>query len=684
MSAELPQGFEVIPDSNIKPSSELPEGFSLLSMDSKQDLPSGYEVIDPDPIQDQPMIDEQLSSSGVIEKTPEQKTMGELVGEKVEGFGGNIQNLGAAFGERASDVAGNLVGGFETISRSITDFVDENRIELSDNPQFRALQESLLAGRDKQIGKMSEVSEDLKGFDLGYKETMGSEQLKESYRNKGLTDPSFYVDVAKFGLEQGVKSIPDMIAISQTLPVYALSKIEEMSQTHAQNDGRDKATLKDFAMTAPFAIGSIAFDSMGMGAMSSAFKKAAGDQILKAGFKEAAKRVAKAGAKGLTGEAATEAIQEGIIEYIGEKWGTDAKMDVWEAFERGGFGALAGGLMGGAVSTAGGVATELTQKQEVTPEEAPAPDDIVPGEVIPEEVIPEETVEVEPEIDTDFEGTGLTEEEAVEAGATGKAPSTKVKAEDQSTVEDVLRGALGAGGIKVKEGDVWSAFDQKEKYGQGAVDKASGALSDTLAETFPDRFDPQKDEPVGWLRENFGEDTSKKIIAVDYDIEQMNRDEATPYILQGIEEGVGSTTGEANTVENILGDNKRVKIYFDGDTYSLTRNGESIFLNGKYINKTDVTGKSIFAGAAPVSKMGEVSAMKEPIKKDSAYFKGVVDGGKKQDYTKLTDYDIDKLHYQNGIKEVADHFGIKRPSGMSVTEIRAKIKEKIVVRKRLG
>jgi hypothetical protein len=92
--------------------------------------------------------------------------------------------------------------------------------------------------------------------------------------------------------------------------------------------------------------------------------------------------------------------------------------------------------MGGGISTTGGIATELTQKKEIAPEEVAAPDDIVP-EV--EEVTPEDAPEAEPEVDTDHKGTGLTKEEAEDIGATGETGKGKIVAQDQSTVDSVLR-----------------------------------------------------------------------------------------------------------------------------------------------------------------------------------------------------------------------------------------------------
>jgi hypothetical protein len=175
------------------------------------------------------------------------------------------------------------------------------------------------------------LADEFRGLKLGYKEAMGSEQLKEAYNQKGLTDPSFYADVAEFGLEQGVKSTPDMVAIMYALPAYAASKIEEMASESARNDDREDPTIVDAFKVAPFALASIVFDKIGIKYMTKAFKTKAGKEMLKAGFFNAAKRIAASTGKGVAGESVTEFVQEGVIEYIGKKWGTKAKMDVFEA-----------------------------------------------------------------------------------------------------------------------------------------------------------------------------------------------------------------------------------------------------------------------------------------------------------------------------------------------------------------
>ncbi|WP_375211520.1 hypothetical protein, partial [Hyphococcus sp.] len=105
-------------------------------------------------------------------------------------------------------------------------------------------------------------------------------------------------------------------------------------------------------------------ERIGAKGITQAGKEEIGKEILKAGILNSTKRVAAAGGKAMTKEAATEAIQEGMIEYVGERYGTDVAMDWKEALDQAAAGAVAGGVFGGTGGGAMATANEINYSPE--------------------------------------------------------------------------------------------------------------------------------------------------------------------------------------------------------------------------------------------------------------------------------------------------------------------------------
>jgi len=210
------------------------------------------------------------------------------------------------------------------------------------------------------------ATDNLKNIDAGYVPENTWKSVKEEFSEGGALSASAYGEVLAYGFEQGIKSIPDMVAVTLSLPAYVIARSGEIGETRAQNKGKEKAELTDIIEAAPFALGSAILEGIGARGITRAGAEVLGKEALKRGIKAASKRIAAAGGAAAGRESVTEFVQEGILEYLGERFGTDAKLDIAEAFDRGLGGLVAGGTFGGPVggSVAGG--RELARPSQKT------------------------------------------------------------------------------------------------------------------------------------------------------------------------------------------------------------------------------------------------------------------------------------------------------------------------------
>lgn len=217
--------------------------------------------------------------------------------------------------------------------------------------------------------------------------------------------------VIKFGIEQGITSIPDMVAVlggPASIAMYVNARSNEIGEIRAQHKGLAEATFQENLEALPFALGSALLERIGAGKIVSAFgtKKTAeqvGQELLESGYKAVAKRIASRTLAAAGTEAATEAFQEGVLEYLGETLGTDAPTSWRDAVERGFFGALGGATFGGTAGgtlALGGEATRAFDQQMIREMEEDFLADQGPDpEIIPDTDFDEEgnIVTVEPE-----------------------------------------------------------------------------------------------------------------------------------------------------------------------------------------------------------------------------------------------------------------------------------------------
>lgn len=290
--------------------------------------------------------------TGAAMKAPEEQSMLELVS-------GKLKNWGAGAGERAGDVGGALLQTIETVGSGLEQKFPMGGLVLEDGdilPSVLGPEEWAKREAEPILTKGAEV---LKGVDLGYQEKVGWEDVKKSFSEGGPLSGSAYADVLEYGLEQGVKSVPDMVAAITALPAYIFARSGEIGEQRAKNKGKESAELEDVLEAAPFAVADSLLERIGAKGITQAGKEEIGKEILKAGILNSTKRVAAAGGKAMTKEAATEAIQEGMIEYVGERYSTDVAMDWKEALDQAAAGAVAGGVFGGAGGGAIATANEI-------------------------------------------------------------------------------------------------------------------------------------------------------------------------------------------------------------------------------------------------------------------------------------------------------------------------------------
>ncbi|WP_297331325.1 LPD38 domain-containing protein [Pseudoalteromonas sp.] len=356
-------GFQVSPVDPVVSESVAEQDPGLIAQPRPQEPVApmtGYGASSDIPIQQQEPIPQQQpvdGFTGAAMKAPEEQSMLELVS-------GKLKNWGAGAGERAGDVGGALLSTIQTVGEGIEQKLPMGGFVWEDGdiiPSYKSPEEWAKTDVEPILNKGAEV---LEGIDLGYQEKVGWEDVKKSFSEGGPLSGSAYADVLEYGIEQGVKSVPDMVAAIYALPTYIFARSGEIGEQRAQNKGKEKAELEDVLEAAPFAVASSLLERIGAKGITKAGKEEIGKEILKAGIKESTKRVAAAGGKAMTKEAATEAIQEGMIEYVGERYGTDVAMDWKEALDRAAAGAVAGGVFGGA----GGLATSTANEINYSPE----------------------------------------------------------------------------------------------------------------------------------------------------------------------------------------------------------------------------------------------------------------------------------------------------------------------------
>ena len=143
--------------------------------------------------------------------------------------------------------------------------------------------------------------------------------------------------VIPFALEQGIVSVPDMVAAVANLPAYVAARTGEIGQTRAENDQRDDATVEDLVTALPAAAASALLERFATRALVG----------LNAPVRTIG-QVPGAVGRSIVREGTTEAVQESI-ESVGETAGTRRGFSIAETADRAAAGFVGGAPFGGAV-----------------------------------------------------------------------------------------------------------------------------------------------------------------------------------------------------------------------------------------------------------------------------------------------------------------------------------------------
>lgn len=283
-------------------------------------------------------------------------------------------NVARGFTERIADLTGGFIGVAVDIATPPMEFVEDaigplGGFAWEDGdylPTYLNGEKWTKYERLKRDGKgfFDTLATGLKNFDAGYIPQATWDTVKQEFSEDSLSI-SAWAEVMEYGFETGVMSLADMGGMVLNFPAYIISRAGEIGDKRAINSGRDEGDLVDTLEAAPFALGSALFDKFGMTQIFKSVGKEGveqlGKDVIQAGFaKVASQRVAGAVAI----EATTEAFQEGVVEYLGERLGTDAAISWQESLDRAAAGAVAGGIAGGGLSAASTTGAAILQPKE--------------------------------------------------------------------------------------------------------------------------------------------------------------------------------------------------------------------------------------------------------------------------------------------------------------------------------
>lgn len=189
---------------------------------------------------------------------------------------------------------------------------------------------------------------DARSLDTGYRPRTTWEDVKQRPLAEFLP----------FALEQGLVSLPDMVAAVFTPGAYFTALEGDIAQNRAENDKRQEPTVGDYAAAAPTAAVTVLLERF-------ATKGIIGAEDAVTALSQLPKAVGVAAAK----EGVTEAVQN-AMQYASETVGTKKGFKWGEFGEQALQGAVAGGPFGGAVRGATGGLQLATERVRVGHEQA--------------------------------------------------------------------------------------------------------------------------------------------------------------------------------------------------------------------------------------------------------------------------------------------------------------------------
>jgi len=249
------------------------------------------------------------------------------------GFGSGIERLISRLGERSGQIVTNFAGTAETTMGGVEPFV-RRQLDRAGIPSFDAV-------RDETTGAISIVRSTPETYARGLRLANALDDVNPV--PQGTTWEEFKQRPVEraipFILEEGIASLPDMIAAVFATPFYVASQTGDIGGQRAENDGREITTVGDLVAALPAAVASSYLDKLsGRGMLGIS------DELVGGGLR------AVAGASGRAGvvELGTETAQS-VIEYAGATVGTEAGFDPVTALDRAAQGAVIGGPFGATV-----------------------------------------------------------------------------------------------------------------------------------------------------------------------------------------------------------------------------------------------------------------------------------------------------------------------------------------------
>ena len=243
-------------------------------------------------------------------------------------------SFGAGISSRALGIVGDLIEGTARIGEQGGDYL-ERKMPLS------GLTEGQI--QERQLDPIFKAAEWFKRQQkaINYQPSVDFQQVKADPLNLGQT--------GKFIVEQGANSIPDMAAAVVNLPGYVLSRINNIADERAKNEGRPgDVNLADMAKAAPGAIAEATLERFATGRLFP-------------GNIAGASALSRIG-KQVGIQAGTEGIEE-VAGYAGETLGTKAGFNIADSVDRFLSGALVGGPMGGSVQSSAEVIGRIMGRQ---------------------------------------------------------------------------------------------------------------------------------------------------------------------------------------------------------------------------------------------------------------------------------------------------------------------------------
>jgi hypothetical protein len=260
---------------------------------------------------------------------------------------GWLSGMGRGIAERTARIVGFVPDTANTIADVLPDWLDKGLKIDSDGIRVVEGQEY----RDVSLGKKASKALDAVDFGSNRAPLATTEEIKEQWKAGDKWDAAG--NAAQFAVEQGILSLPDMVAVIANMPLYTIGMAGDYAQTRAQNDGRDQANAAD------------ALISAGTAVFVSALERYGADKVFdRLGGKETKTKLRK-WVEGIIAEAATEAAQN-PAEFAGTYLGTakEGEVTAGALAEQAGFGAL-GGAGGGA--TIGGAVQLLSDNGQAPP-----------------------------------------------------------------------------------------------------------------------------------------------------------------------------------------------------------------------------------------------------------------------------------------------------------------------------